>query len=157
MAWVGHRLLLEEAVIVQENVPRFNLELLSRFFASTYYIDSCCIEASALGWATSRNRKWTVLRHKVKTLPARCPLNVFASLFLREREAGFTWPDYMRAAPEELETELQWACKRPGSMSSGNVPSVADPNAFRVALTQNEETANVRGRVWARQCVCGRA
>ncbi len=104
------------------------------------------LEGSLLRWPTARQRRWTVLRHKVKTMAFRSPLNVFTSMLAAP--PTFTWRSYLIAGAEELNKELEWATSRKTSCSAGRELHVEDggPTVFFDALTTSEQAIVKRYR-----------
>lgn len=136
MIWIAIRYKLNNAVILHENVQSFPIKILAMFFDATYFIETVVVEGTSFGWPTARTRRWTVLRHKAKTLSFRSPLNVFTKLF--ERRADFSWLAYLRATDAELESELAWASGRNTSKTGGRILTLKDPDPFFNALTDTE-------------------
>jgi site-specific DNA-cytosine methylase len=136
LIWIAIRLLLQNAIIIHENVEKFPLMLLTMFLAPFYFLDGIVLEGHRLGWPTARTRRWTVLRHKVKTMAFRCPLNVFTKIF--EQTLAFSWLAYLRATDAELQSELSWASERKSSKTGGRLLTLADPDPFFNALTEQE-------------------
>lgn len=92
LAWVALRISLQEPEILHENVTRFPLELMQRFLGHLYFIDFAILEPWEMGWPISRKRKYTSLRHKVKSMGQISPLSTFCKQFFRT--CGFTWKEY---------------------------------------------------------------
>ena len=68
MAWVGMRLMLQEAIWIQENVPGFIEDTLIESLGHLYWIEISQSQNKDLGWPTSRSRQWIIGRHKQKTV-----------------------------------------------------------------------------------------
>lgn len=83
LAWVGLRLLMQEAEIVQENVKAFDESLIGRFLSHLYFIDCVVLDPTQFGWASARERKWTKLRHRGKIVGQVSPLARFSMRFYR--------------------------------------------------------------------------
>ena len=81
LAWVALRLLLQEPVIIQEKVPAFDVGLLVRFFGALYYIESVVLDPAQFGWPVRRTRRWTIMRHKSKTMGSRSMADSFFNHF----------------------------------------------------------------------------
>lgn len=64
LAWVAQRLLLQEPLILHENSPRFQVQLLHRFLGHLYHIDDTNVESLKYGGAVRRERKLTRMVHK---------------------------------------------------------------------------------------------
>ena len=126
LAWLMHRAAIQEAYIIHENVPGFLVETLSRALSKWYDVETTVMDAAALGWPISRKRRYTVLRHKMKSLPFRSPLTVFTRMFLRAQHQNElddepeqpTWSCFMVATLAELQDELHWASQRPMSQAA---------------------------------------
>ena len=124
LCWVAQRLLLQEDVIVQENVPQFPPELLQKFLGALYIIETTVLSPFDLGWGVQRRRRWTVLRHRYKTRAFTSPLNAFSAMFYCPSWFGMwenvsdwcpAWDIFFCGNKKELVTELIWAASRPGS------------------------------------------
>ena len=85
------------------------------------------------------------MRHRVKTLSFRSPLNVFTDMF--ECSPSFSWRSYMVAGTDELNKELEWATSRKNSCAAGEL-HVGDGGAtvFFDALTASEQSIVKRYR-----------
>lgn len=149
LCWIALRLMLQEAVIVQENVCNFQVTYLTMFLDKYYYVDSVKECSTNFGWPGVRLRQWVVMRHRTKTLAFRSPLNVFTQLFHRKEireEEGVEWETFFCADEEKVKAELAWAAGRPGSRShkrespDGTGLAITDSNAFEWALTETEYT-----------------
>eukprot|EP00438_Fugacium_kawagutii_P002655 Skav221996 [mRNA] locus=scaffold2020:31059:31757:- [translate_table: standard] len=123
LCWISMRLMLQEVLIVQENVSRFPLELLHRYLGKLYEIQSVILGPQELGWGVERKRRWTVMRHKYKSLCFRSPLNIFTVMFRsspwfgewsRHADRTPAWDIFFHTTHADLFRELQWACGRPG-------------------------------------------
>ena len=118
IAWIGQRLRIQEAFIIQENVPSFPTDILQKVLGQVYFIDVVVLDPHAFGWPIARKRKFTLLRHRLKTGAVTQPLNMFCELFLREPPVQFAdgrpaWEVFLVATPHELMEELLWAAGRP--------------------------------------------
>ena len=129
LCWCSQRLLLQEDIVVQENVPLFPAELLHRFLGCQYFVESVVFGPNELGWGVQRRRRWSVLRHKYKTVAWKSPLNLFASLFVAEPWFGLwkavkdtmpAWDMFFASSAAEQYDELEWARNRPGCASSSS-------------------------------------
>ena len=129
LAWISHRLLLQEDIIIQENVPQFPVELLFRFLGRLYHIETAIISPYDYGWGVQRRRRWTVCRHKYKTKCFLSPLNMFSALFNAPpwfgewgQHSAYTpaWDIFFSAPKDEILAELLWAIGRPGSRWQGS-------------------------------------
>ena len=104
LCYIGLRMLLQEAVCIQENVKQFTTQVFHDFLGHIYHVDvedHCLCEKGSLtvvedaqdfGFVGARVRKYIIMRHKVKTIRARMPLNMFTKLFYRSC-------DYERVQP----------------------------------------------------------
>ena len=131
LCWVAQRLLLQEDIIVQENVPQFPVEVLYRFFHKLYHVETAIISPYDYGWGVQRRRRWTVMRHKYKTTAFTSPLNLFSALFnappwfgewsrLGHNERTPAWDIFFAASWKEIVDELVWAFGRPESQWKGS-------------------------------------
>ena len=155
-AWIGHRLLLQEPFIVQENVLGFVTSVLVETMGHLYSIEVIVLDPTLLGWPVARQRKYTLMKHKGKTGPMAKPLNEFGRLFLRPPGAGQArwddwwgdkrpvWDVFFVAGPRELQAELLWASSRPQSCwkedatDNNERPSPLDQQSFFNVLTVSE-------------------
>jgi site-specific DNA-cytosine methylase len=135
MCWVGMRRCLQEACIIQENVCSFPTELLERFLGDLYHIDVSTEDGQDYGTPARRERRYSILRHRAKTLGTRVPYNIFASAFHRKLQASLTI--FRVASVEELLAELTWMAGRPGSQAAERA-DLEDPQCFTRALTMVE-------------------
>lgn len=92
LAWIGHRILLQEPEILHENSPRFPVVILERFLGHLYMIDSTDLDAESYGGAVRRERKLTKLHHRVKVLLIETPFSRFNMRFYRI--CSMTWREY---------------------------------------------------------------
>ena len=152
-AWLAQRLQIQEAYIVQENVERVVTRTLEDALGCLYYVDHAILDPFELGWPIARRRKYTILRHKLKTGAMAQPLSSFARLFLRPPcpvvDNMPAWDMFFIAGPRELREELLWAGSRPQSLvrevgEEENEADQPDPfdsshqGAFWKALTKSE-------------------
>ena len=116
-------------------------------------IDS--VDSAFFGWPVNRRRRYTLLRHKLKSLPFRSPFSIFSKMFCRaplepdeDFENGGTvapvWSCFMVATLDELRDELRWAGQRPASVASeqSTNPSELDPlcgESYHLCLTTCEQ------------------
>ena len=157
MCWLLHRAAVQEAYIIHENVPGFQVEGLSRALGRWYDVDSALVCPSWFGWPITRKRRYTVLRHKVKSLPFRSPWSVFTKMFFRspmdpiplpphadgaDSDPDPPWACFMVASAEELSEELEWASTRPSSKACVQPKDMLRPYSglsFYACLTEEEE------------------
>ena len=111
MAWIGLRLMLEESEVLSENVrsagglgmtafagssasSSTSLEqpgvndaglgnLLLRFLAPIYHMDTTILDPTMLGDPFSREREFVKMRHRVKVLSQLSPITRFQKRFYR--------------------------------------------------------------------------
>ena len=108
LCWISMRLLFQEAHVVQENVRNMVISVFSEFLGDIYFIDveeegflTSVEDSASYGFPCTRRRKWTHMRHKVKTLALRRPLNMFTKLFYRKPMITWRAPGF----PKRLFTE----------------------------------------------------
>lgn len=113
-------------MVLHENVTQFEEAQLHKYLGHIYHVDSCCLNPSDFGFPVERNRKWTQLRHKLKTKAWKTPWNIFASIFRCKPLMGFSFPDdrppwdvWFCASSEDLWKEFLWASNRPESRAKG--------------------------------------
>jgi len=137
LIWVCQRKLLQEPIVVQENVCDFPSSIFKELLPE-YEWTFGIVEPVALGWPINRPRQWAVGRHRSKTLGFRSLLTVFAPMFNRQMQT--TWDIFFWENDEEqLQAELDWACRRPTARWSEDAPcKVSAANAFENALTEGE-------------------
>ena len=141
MCWLGMRRLIQEACIVQENVVRFAVSFITDNIGDLYFVDVTTENASDYGVPCTRERKFTVLRHKLKTMPWRSPLTVFTRIFYRQCTTNFNV--FFFANASELKEDMGWAGARRKSIATQDgidVESldVEDASAWRSVLTHEE-------------------
>ena len=64
------RRLAQEAVVIHEHVPQFDVEILRWMFEDIYIIMSCVLDLMLLGWPCRRRRRITVMVHKLHVAPS---------------------------------------------------------------------------------------
>ena len=67
LAWMGQRLRIQETFVIQENVTSFPTDVLQRVLGKVYFIDVVLLDPNSFGWPIARKRKFTLLRHRLKT------------------------------------------------------------------------------------------
>lgn len=145
MCWCCMRAMLQEAYIIHENVEAFDPKLLKDCLGMWYEVDSTVIDCGVLlAWPCSRLRRYTILRHKTKSLPFRSPISIFTKLFARKPiitcDHEPAWSCFFAATPKELLDEMQWAASRPSSNfdKEHHKLDIYDPNMFFVCLNNME-------------------
>ena len=127
--WLALRLLLEDAYVIQENVPAFATHVLAAVLGHMYHVDTALLDPFELGWPIVRKRRYTVLRHKTKTGAMTQPLHQWSRLFIRQyipEDNGVDgvgvpdWDVFLVAGPVELREELLWAAGRSQSQWQWN-------------------------------------
>ncbi|CAK0796341.1 unnamed protein product [Prorocentrum cordatum] len=131
LAWIALRRLIQEPEVGQENVEHFPTELLSEYLGDLYFIDWVILDPRMHGWPCARARKWTMMRHRQKTLAMIHPLSQFLRRF--HRVCTYTWREYWflhryyddatigaitqhpTVIPDELQADLMWSQRRAGS------------------------------------------
>ncbi|OLP73512.1 hypothetical protein AK812_SmicGene47227, partial [Symbiodinium microadriaticum] len=93
MAWLGLRLVLQEADVTQENVVGFPVDIIEQAVSSIYHIEVCELDAVQFGCACARRRQFIRLRHKHKVLEVISPLSRFATRFFRA--VKFHWSEQL--------------------------------------------------------------
>ena len=110
LVWIGHRLALQEPVVIHENVVTFPVEHLSKWLAPFYIIMTLVMNLEVLGWPQRRPRRITVCVHKGKVI-MRLPWTPdFVHRF--HRQCLITFQAFMTAPEHEQATELRWANSR---------------------------------------------
>ena len=92
LAWIAHRIILQEPEILHENSTRFPVVILECFLGHLYMIDSTNLDAEAYGGAVRRERKLTKLHHKIKVLLIETPFSRFNMRF--HRICSMSWREY---------------------------------------------------------------
>lgn len=128
-AWIAQRIQLQETYILQENVPQFQPSLIADFINDVYDIDSTIIDAQALGWPIARTRRYTLCRHKVKSLPFRSPMSIFTCMFHKAAQIAENhdhqeppWSCFFIGTQDELSEECDWARARPSVQADNHDP-----------------------------------
>eukprot|EP00959_Pyramimonas_sp_CCMP1952_P317225 6639433-Pyramimonas_sp.AAC.1 len=67
-AWAAIRIVMEEPFIIVENSKRFDRAILDMIFGDAYVVESMVLDAVARGLPQRRERRWTVMVHKVLVL-----------------------------------------------------------------------------------------
>lgn len=149
--WCGMRCDLEEDEILHENVVQFQEQQLMKFLGHKYHVDSCCLNPSDYGFPVERGRKYTILRHKLKTKSWKMPWNVFTSIFQTTHLMGFSFPDdrphwdvWFCACSYDLWKEYQWAANRPESRAKGSTLKWDTFEAFQHDLEDPSKGSEVR-------------
>lgn len=127
MSWVGLRLALQEACIVQENVQDFDVRLLSRFLSHLYHISCLLADPTEYGWPVGRTRQFVMMHHKTKILAELSPVTEWSKRFYRACKV--TWKELFCFHREDLREhtvieqeamkELCWAQSRQKSRAHG--------------------------------------
>ena len=60
-------------MVAQENVNNFETSVIQEYLGRLYFIDLELINTLQFGHPNTRERKWTIFRHKTKTLAFRSP------------------------------------------------------------------------------------
>ena len=148
MCWIAQRLNLEDSYIIQENVVGFATELLQQTMGSMYHIDQAIFNPVDYGWGVARKRKYTIMRHKLKTGAFSQPLNAFSRIFVLDPPPAPDhvpmWDMYFVSGPRALREELLWACGRPNSSWQGqpqdlNPADCSEHGVFWQVLTDTEK------------------
>ena len=150
MSFISMRRQIQEAYWIQENVQEFPVSLLSELLSDLYEIQSCIVDAGAIGWPITRKRQYVVGRHLHKTCSFHMQLVDFVAKFTRPcicdaGDATPPWDAFFVATDEELQSELEWAASRPSSQvhkdADGNaiVPRASNSLSFSMCLTRMEQ------------------
>ncbi len=155
LAWMLLRAAIQETYILHENVSGFCVNTLAKPLERWYDVESQILDAYAFGWPVSRKRRYTLLRHKLKSLPFRSPLTIFTKMFCRnlatdhddELENGCepAWSCFMVATLDELQDEIKWASERPMSSAMLDLDSERphlsplSGYSYHVCLTECEQ------------------
>jgi hypothetical protein len=148
-AWLAQRLLIQEPFVLQENVVAFSPEIFKDVL-TMYWVDSTVLDAKHLGWPVNRRRRYTLLRHKLKTGAVASPMSLFTGLFAKPpppQPAADSlppaWDCLFVADLAELRSELLWAAGRPLSSWTGSTDPEClcplDSEAFYQTLTATEQ------------------
>ena len=145
LAWIAMRRLIQKPEVGQENVEHFPTELLSEYLGDLYFIDWVILDPRMYGWPCVRTRKWTMLRHRTKTMAMIHPLSQFLRRF--HRVCTYTWRDYWfmhryqddgtigtitqhpTVIPDELQGDLRWSQRR--ALSAGRGPMTTTTRRLR--------------------------
>ena len=81
LAWVAAVLASDAAVVIHENVPQFWVELLVQHLGVKYHIYSMLVDCNDFGFGLiSRQRRYSILYHKLKTNVRHSPVAVYGML-----------------------------------------------------------------------------
>ena len=138
VAWCCLRKKMQEPIIVHENSSRFNASVLHDIFDDDYIILSSLIDPVIFGWPSRRNRRWTILLHRLCVVETYASLDNVLPLF--QRLCMCSWGVYMVAEATQLEEELEWLQSWPKSRAreASVRKRFNDEGAFRDALTSFE-------------------
>lgn len=137
----------------------------------SFVFGGCAVQSQEQGWQTviedssdfgfpvTRRRKWTHMRHKVKSGPLRMPLNTFTKLFYRT--SNITFMHLFCATKDILQNELAVACQRNDVKYQAPI-TLDQPHSFERCLTV-DELCNLEmyrchwpGRAWSLNQSVGR-
>ena len=147
----------------------------------SFVFGGCAVQSQEQGWQTviedssdfgfpvSRRRKWTHMRHKVKSGPLRMPLNTFTKLFYRT--PNITFMHLYCATKDMLQNELAVACQRKDVKYQAPI-TLDQPHSFERCLTVDELcnlemyryhwpgrawslNQTVGQKLWEQRCSCG--
>lgn len=144
LSWISQRL-CQEPDITSENVKNFPPDLLKRFLFHMYHMDVQVIDAVSFGVPVARERQFVRMRHRAKVIAEISPLSRFCKRFFRA--CNFSWKElfFMHnhenggVVAKESELNLQWAQKRPTSVSvEKEALDVKHAESFSKALTGAE-------------------
>eukprot|EP00959_Pyramimonas_sp_CCMP1952_P306126 6406554-Pyramimonas_sp.AAC.1 len=136
LVWAFHRLKLMETVILHENTPEFDHELLDRLLGEHYISFSCVVNASSLGQLAERTRRYTWMVHRRVLNASHAPPwpvpwgDSFVQQFHRTL-GNCDWKVLFELAPQsEVKAEWDWAIatRRPRSSA-----------CFHDLLTEDEQ------------------
>ncbi|CAK0835947.1 unnamed protein product, partial [Prorocentrum cordatum] len=113
LAWVAMRWELEELTWINENVKFFPPQKVFAGLLKKNVIFSVVVDLANLGWPQRRERRISVGVHK-SLIVTGVGWDVFGGAFRRQMKA--TWRHVLCATPEELDSELEWARRRPSSL-----------------------------------------
>ena len=82
--WCGIRRLLQEPILIHECVDTFPRDIIEELLPM-YDWSWSLVSPHQHGWPIKRLRQWAVARHKVKTLAYSTMLNIFTSMFTRQK------------------------------------------------------------------------
>lgn len=122
MAWIGQRLVLEDCVWFNENVPAFQAIRMLALLKKKYLIESVVLDAFALGWPQRRLRRITIGIRKDLIRVPHIPWPSVATACGRTLEID--WTALMVAPDKEAEEELEWARHRSSSLYRQDVSAV---------------------------------
>ena len=156
-SWCGMRNDLEEDEVLHENVPGFEEKELHVHLGHRYHIDSVILNPSSFGFPVERPRKWTIMRHKLKTKAWKCPWNLFTTIFQAKPLLGFSfsdarplWDVWFCASDQDLWKEFVWASSRPESRANGTNGAPLKWKSFqdfKQALETPESSGELRDEI----------
>ena len=116
LAWVAAVLASDAAVVIHENVPQFWVELLVQHLGMKYHIYSMLVDCNDMGFGLiSRQRRYSILYHKLKTNVRHSPVAVYG--MLRQKcnshmhRLACTPMDCFLASPDEVAGEMAMAAQ----------------------------------------------
>ena len=146
MCWLCQRATIQEAYFLHENVEQFNPSLLIDALGKWYDVDSTVVDCAEYAWPIARRRRYSIGRHKAKSLPFRHPANIFSCMFRRADLVQHspdepTWSCFFAATPEEIRDEMLWASRRPSSnfQEGTHCYNIHDPDMFLACLNDGEQ------------------
>ena len=128
LVWLAQRLLVAEPLLVHENVKGFDVGLLVAALGNSYIIFSHVSNFADLGFAVTRVRRLTICVRKYLYLKVTFSWSDFVNSC--RRVTRYSWHDFLRASPEEIEESVRWAENRKESMAR------LDLDALRVAIAE---------------------
>ena len=153
-AWAGMRATLAEPVVVQENVENFSTAELQKLLGHLYHLDTsdaALLSPDQYGWPIARCRKWTILRHRYKTMAWAGPWSIFSKIFQCDMwfykyeefaESLPAWDLFFCGSLDEMFDELVWASARPDSKATSEGCRFKTLEEFRQAY--HEDPAKVQ-------------
>jgi site-specific DNA-cytosine methylase len=118
-AWCASVRRADHTCVIHENSGKFPVALLEATLGDKYVIQSSVVNPSEFGWPTRRERRWTVLLHRIRVSDTMMSLSSFLGTFRRSFAVDCSWKQFCIATDEELDDELRWMAGRPSSRAKG--------------------------------------
>lgn len=125
--WAALRLKLRERLILQENVKNHDPTLLDTILGQFYERESVLTCPTHCGWATRRDRRYSLLSLKsefagIRSQQDHMSMEQFFRLCRRQNE--MTWQSYMISPLESVVEDLAWAASQRSSCASRVRPEI---------------------------------
>lgn len=156
LCWVAIIRCTKPKRVFQENVRSYGLKRTKQLLGDLYVVIRILTDPIDEGWATMRQRQilvlllktwiYKVLHNTPETSNMPCSSRILIQKmhlpesisFLADRICNFTWKAYLRAPPEELMEEIEWAAERRSVKAEASQRRKSKGSPCLDALTQSE-------------------